>query len=315
MLFGVACLPDSVLITPVFTQPRLAEKTLIEEGWFAPKIALIDVDGVIINARSSSLLGQGEHPVSSLLEKLDRAREDRSVKAVILRINSPGGTVVAGELMHREITRFREETGRPVVAVMMDVAASGGYYIACACDEVVAHESTVTGGIGVILQLFDVTGTMAKLGVTAHTIKSGNLKAAGSPFERLSAEHRQVFQGIIDEMYERFVDVVAEGRPDLPIERVRRLADGRVYTARQALEAGLIDRIGTIRDTVDALKQRVGVPKIRLVTYTRIAGYAPNIYARNDTFGRPTGDINIVQIRMQPLLRGHGARFMYLWAP
>jgi len=320
---AAGCLPDSFIITPVYTKPDLVERTLKREGLFAPKIALIDMDGIMVNERRSWLVSDGEHPVSFLLEKLDKAREDAAVKAVILRINSPGGSVVAAELMHDEIARFREETHKPVVAVMMDVAASGGYYVACACDEIAAHQSTVTGSIGVIMQLFDVTGTMAKLGITGHTIKSGVLKGGGSPFEHLSEQDRAVFQGIIDEMYERFVGVVHNGRPMLTEEKVRELADGRVYTARQALDLGLIDRIGTLDNTVELLKMRLSVPNVRLVTYGRETGYYPNIYASTppapsaapSPFNRGSGDINIVNVELPSWLRTHPARFMYLWSP
>ena len=314
-LAAAGCMPDSIMITPVHRKPELIEQTLVRGGWFAPKIALIDVDGVIVNERTSMLLGDGEHPVSLLLEKLDRARGDSSVRAVILRINSPGGSVVAAELMHAEIERFRRETGRPVVAVMMDVAASGGYYIACACDEIVAHPSSVTGSIGVILQLFDVTGTMSKIGVTGHTIRSGDRKGGGSPFERLSDQDRAIFQTMIDEMHERFVQVVAAGRPELTLERARELADGRVYTAGQALELGLIDRIGTIRDVVNEFKHRMGVARANVVTYGRPTGYNPNIYARARAGEGARGDVNIVNIDLPGWLRGGGARFMYLWWP
>lgn len=302
-------MPNGFLITPVRTNRKLVETTLRSEAWLAPKIAVIDVDGILANAASSSLLGSGEQPVSLLLEKLDKARNDHRVKAVILRINSPGGTVAASELMHAEIMHFRESTSKPVVAVMMDVAASGGYYIACACDEIVAHRSTVTGSIGVVMQLFDVTGTMRKIGVKPTTIKSGELKAGGSPFHTLSETDRAVFQSIIDEMHQRFVEVVAMGRPKLTAERIRQLADGRVYTAGQALEVGLVDSIGTMRTTVEAVKKRIGAKHIRLVSYHRPMGYVPNYYARAATAP------NVVHIDLPPWLRSAGARFMYLWAP
>ena len=136
------------------------ETELSRDSLFAfDKIAIIEVSGVITNARRRRLLAEGEHPVSLLLEQLEKARRDRFVKAVLLRINSPGGTVVASELMHDEISHFRK-SGKPIIAVMMDLATSGGYYIACACDEIIAQPSTTTGSIGVIMQLFDLTGTM-----------------------------------------------------------------------------------------------------------------------------------------------------------
>lgn len=311
------CMPNGFLITPVSTRRELTETTLRSDSFFArSKIAIIDLDGVMTNARSSDLLGDGEHQVSLLLEKLERAEHDDRVKAVILRINSPGGTVTASELMHAEVQGFRRRSGKPVIAMMMDVAASGGYYVACACDEIVAHRSTVTGSIGVVLQLFEVTGTMAKLGVAGTTIKSGSHKAGGSPFEKMSDQDRAIFQGIIDALFDQFVAVVVAGRPDLDERAVRALADGRVYTAPQALEAGLIDSIANMRETVEAVKDRIGAANIRLVAYHRPLGYVPNYYARAHRPGHVgRGDINIFKIEAPSWLRNGGARFMYLWLP
>lgn len=311
VLGSTGCLPNSFLITPMRSHRGLVETTLVRGALLAPKIALIDVEGILVNADSSSLLSDGEHPVSLLLEKLDRARRDSSVKAVILRINSPGGTVGASELMHNEIIHFRKTTGKPVIAMMMDVAASGGYYIATACEEILSLESTVTGSIGVIMQLFDVTGTLSKLGVKSNAIKSGNHKASGSPFESLSEADRAIFQGIIDSMYEQFVGVVANGRPKLDEARVRELADGRVYTARQALEVGLIDRIATMREMIEVVEDRIGAKRAHVISYQRPHGYAANYYASAD---RTTGNVSMVHIDAPSWLRS-GARFMYLWSP
>ncbi len=311
VLSSAGCMPKGFLIIPVSPDRNVVETELIHEGWLAPKIAVIDLDGIIVNAASSGLVCDGEHPVSMLVEKLDEAADDRDVKAVILRINSPGGAVAASEYMHGEIERFRAESGKPVVAAMMDVAASGGFYVACACDEIWAHRSTVTGSIGVIMQLFDVTGTMAKIGVTPTTIKSSDLKGGGSPFEKLNERDRAIFQGIINEMYEEFVQVVADGRPKLAEDRVRELADGRVFTARQALDAGLIDHIGSFRDVIERTKELAGVRRANVVAYGRPHAHLPNYYARSPV----EATVNIVNVELPRWLRGGGARFMYLWAP
>ncbi len=308
--WSAGCLPDSFQITPVYSKPDLVERSMEGAGWWTPKIALIDIDGILVNDRSSAVFDDGEHPISLLVEKLEKAREDPFVKAVILRINSPGGTVVASEMMHDEISRFREETGKPVVAVMMDVAASGGYYIACACDHIVAYPSTITGSIGVIMQLFEVTGTMAKLGVTAHTLASGEFKSAGSPFERLSAERQAIFENIINDMYERFVNAVITGRPRLSPDQVRSLADGRIYTATQAMQAGLIDEISTLRHTVESIRSQLDLRDVRVVRYSRSTGHDPNIYARSSTYPG-----TVVNLHLPRWLDRGQARFMYLWVP
>ena len=312
--FVVGCMPTGFMITPVSTQRSLTETELSRDSFFASdKIVLIDVSGTLSNTASGGWFGSGEHTVSLFVEQLDKAREDNRVKAVILRINSPGGTVVASELMHDEIVHFRKESGKPVVAVLMDVAASGGYYIACACDEIVAQPSTVTGSIGVIMQTVDVSGTMKLIGVRTDAITTGSFKDVGSPLRAMRAEEREMFQRIVNEMYDRFVGVVVAGRPDLNEAEVRRLADGRIYTASQALELGLIDRITTLRDAVELTKERAGSKAVRLVTYHRPMDYRPNYYAsRPPTFG---STVNLFNINLPGWLGGNTPRFMYLWAP
>ncbi len=305
------CSAPSLLITPVSGKRDLVETVLQRDSiWARDKIALIDVTGVIMNAPTPQLLGEGEHAVSYLLEQLAMARRDPKVRAVILRINSPGGSVVASELMYDEIRHFRE-AGKPVVAVMMDVAASGGYYIACACDEIVAQPSTVTGSIGVVMQLVDLSGTMEMIGIRSNAITSGDFKDAGSPFRALRDDERKLFQGIVDDMYGRFVKVVAEGRPNLDEAAVRELADGRVFTATQALEHGLIDRITIFREAIKQIRERIGAKRVQLVTYRRRTDYRPNYYALGPP--NPPQQVNLIQLDV-PLMSS-APRFMYLWAP
>jgi protease-4 len=308
------CIGDSILLTPVSTKRELVETEMFRESFFArDKIALIDVSGILLNAPKPELLGEGEHSVSLLLEQLQKAREDDRVKAVLLRINSPGGTVTASELMHDEVVHFRKASGKPVIAYTMDVAASGGYYIACGCDEIIAHPSSITGSIGVVMQMFDVSGTLHKIGVSTDAITSGPRKDAGSPFRPLEPEERELFQEIVNDMYGRFVSVVAEGRPGLDEEKVRAIADGRVYTAQQALELGLIDRIATLRQAIALTKKHAGTEKIKLVAYHRPLGYRPNYYAETPA-GQPQ-QINVFNIDMPRWLDRTTPRFLYLWSP
>ena len=315
MIAVAGCMPDGILLTPVSTNRELVEETVIRErGLPSDKIAVIDVTGILMNAYEPQFFGQGEHPVSRLLEQLDKAEHDGNVVAVVLRINSPGGSVTASELVYHEIVRFRKSTGKPVFAVMMDVAASGGYYVACACDEIWAYNSTVTGSIGVLAQFLDVSGTMQKIGMDAPAITSGPNKDAGSPFKSMTPEQRAIFQTIVDEMYNGFVAVVTSGRPGLTEEKVRELADGRVYTAGQALELGLIDHIGTIRDALAALKERTGSKAVRVVTYRRPLEYRPNYYAQAPAAPNAGVDVNLIKLDV-PCLAGLGTpQFLYLWA-
>jgi protease-4 len=311
-LLASGCMPGSFLVTPVTADRELQEQVLSRDSVFSgDKIAVVDVDGIIVNADKPGLLRTGDNPVAYLLEQLDAARHDPAVKAVILRINSPGGGVTASELMHNELQRFRAD-GKPVVTMMLDVAASGGYYIACASDEIIASRSTVTGSIGVIMQTFDLTGTLGKIGARAEAIKSGPQKGGGSPFESMTPEQRAVFQKMIEQMYQQFVDVVVAGRPNLTRERVLQLADGRVYLGTQALEVGLVDKLGTMQDAIEAAKARAKVESIQLVTYRRAWGYAGNYYAAAQANAAAL-QVNMVNFDLQNVGRQLGPPFMYLW--
>ena len=233
------------------------------------------------------------------------------VAGVVLRINSPGGGVTASDVMYTELLAFKQRTGRPVVAVLMDVAASGGYYVACGADEIVAQPTTVTGSIGVIMQLVNFNGTMGKIGVESNAIVSGPMKDAGSPLRRLRDEEREVFQTLVDQMYDRFVQVVATGRK-MDAAKVRELADGRVYSASQAVELGFVDRIATLKEALAGVKTRIGAKRVRVVSYKRPTDYKPNVYAANPA---PQPQLNMVNIEIPGSLMLPQAQFMYLWAP
>ncbi len=175
------------------------------------------------------------------LAAIDEIRKDDDVKALIVRINSPGGTVVGGEALYKALNRVRKE--KPVIAVMDELATSAGYMVAVAADHIIAHEGTVTGSIGVLFQTAEVTDLLSKLGIKFEAIKSAPLKAEPSPFSKITPKVRAATKFLVDDMYAMFVNMVATGRNMKP-EKVRDLADGRVYTGRMALKNGLIDAIG-----------------------------------------------------------------------
>jgi protease-4 len=310
------CAPTSFLITPVAVRPELSEQVVVRESpWATKKIALIDVDGVLQNIRPTSLLGaSGENPVSLLAEKLDHAATDKDVRAVVLRINSPGGGVTATDLMYGELRRFRERTGKPVITSMLDVAASGGYYLACGSDKIYALPTTVTGSIGVIMLAPDFSGTMGKIGVRVNVIKSGPMKDMGSMFREMSDEDRAMFQSLIDGMYARFLDVVGRARQDVPRDELRKLADGRVYLGTEAKEKGLVDELGTLHDAIAGAKEAAGLAdvKVKVVQYGRPLAYRPNIYAHADA---PAQQVNLVNVQLPDWLAGPSPQLMYIWAP
>jgi protease-4 len=296
---------------------RTLEETQIQGDrgiWVSDKIAIIDVDGMLINKQKHGLIRSGENPVSLFIEKLEKAAEDRSVKAVVLRLNSPGGTVAASDLMYHSLSQFKSRTGKPVVACVHGLGCSGAYYLACACDGIMAQPTSVTGSIGTIFQTFSVAGTMDKIGIKAVAIKSGRLKDMASPLHNLTDPEREVLQGIIDSLYQRFLNVVEEGRKGLDRQKLEGLADGRVFTAEQALQDGLIDKIGYLEDGVDWVKEKAGVQKARVVIYHRSSDYMPNAYglASADAEGLEP----LVNFELPDWLSADGsAQFLYLWQP
>ena len=310
---GLAGCSNAMLVKPVYVSERLEEKVVEDAPWVNERILVLDVDGLIMNVNGSrGLFGLDENPVAAVKEKLDIARDDGRIRGVVLRVNSPGGSVTASDVIHREILSFREETKKPVVCCMMDVAASGGYYAAVACDKVVAHPTTVTGSIGVVMHLWNVRGLTDFLQIRQITIKSGPRKDMGSPFRELTAEERKILQHIIDSYHKRFVQVVAEGRPGLDEAAVATLADGRVYTAEQALELKLVDRIGYLSDAVAEVKALAGIDKAKVVIYNREFGPKNTIYSSTPIPAPRAGGLDL---RVSASPRWQAPQFLYLWAP
>src|SRR5215468_8210172 len=227
-------------------QPRihpLTEETV--EGTGNAKILLVDLSGVLQDDSVSLSLATPPPRVpliARVREELEKAEKDDKVRAVIVKINSPGGTITASDILYREIHDFKVRRKIPVTAVIMDVGASGGYYVALAADTIVVHPTSVTGSLGVVMLTVNAQGLLEKIGVAPVAIKSGAMKDAGSPFRALTPAERAVFQSVIDQMYGRFVTLVATSRK-IPEERMRSFADGRIYTADQALGLGLVDRV------------------------------------------------------------------------
>lgn len=188
-----------------------------------------------------------------LNRQLRRAEKDHHVKGVLLRINSPGGTVATSQEIQQAVLSFRK-SGKPVVVSMIDVAASGGYYVACAADKIVALPGTITGSIGVIMNLYNLEGAENKLGIQANVIKSGKFKDIGSFSRPMTSEERELLQGIIADTYEQFVTAISEGR-HMDVQKVKKIADGRIISGRQALEAGLVDELGGYPEAVVSLQE------------------------------------------------------------
>jgi protease IV len=248
-------------------------------GEGADTIAVIPVEGQILSADNSVSATRPTVTPEGLSDALDQARDDASVAAVVLEINSPGGGVTASDLMHGSIEEFKESTDMPVVVSMGDVAASGGYYIATAADEILANETTLTGSLGVVIPLLNFSEASDTYGVTQNYITSGEFKAMGSSWKELTPEEREIFQSIVDEDYDGFVDVIVEGR-DLPEERVRELADGRIYSGEQARDLGLVDRFGDLEDAARVARDLADVSEATVVRYVQPPTIRETLLAR-----------------------------------
>ncbi len=227
------------------------------------RVGVITISGIITSEGVGTLLGPRVGGVRATIRQLRRAAEDDSIKAVVIRINSPGGSPAASQEIYREVAELAEE--KPVVISMGDVAASGGYYVAAPASRIIASGSSVTGSIGVQMQYLQYYELMERIGVDGGSLVTGDYKDTGSPLRDMREDERKLLQSIIDDMYEQFVRDVAEAR-EMSEEEVRKLADGRVFTGEQALDAGLIDELGNFRHAVEVAGELggiVGEPRIR----------------------------------------------------
>ncbi len=290
-----------------FSLQPLEESTVM--GRRGPKIAQINIEGIISDAPRSrgNPLVPPESMVSRIKEALDLAEKDKNVVALLLRIQSPGGTASASDTLYHEIVSWKKRTGRPVVAHFEGLATSGAYYIAMASDEIVCHPSSVTGSIGVLFASLNFSGLMEKVGVQNQTITGGKFKDVGSPLRPMKPYEREQLQGVIDELWARFKSVVDDGRPKLDRERVDDLADGRIYSADQALGDGLVDRIGYLEDAIKLAEEKAGVESSRVIMYHRPNEYRNNIYSRS-AVSRAGIEVSLIP-GVDPLPPG----FYYLW--
>ena len=292
--------------------PTEIERVTVEESgrWLEPyRVALIDIDGYLGTADSWLL---GGTTVADLKEKLSRARQDWRVKAVVLRINSGGGAVSASEAMYREVKKFSEETGKPVVASMMGTAASGAYYTALGADHIVASPSTVTGSVGVIMHFINIQGLYNKLGLQPHVIKSGEKKDMGSPTREMTAEEKRIMEGIMKSLFENFVAAVRSERSDMSDEDISTISDGRVVNAEDALNLHMVDSIGHLDGAIKKAQELAGISDSNVVMYRAWPHYNSNIYSK--TSSRAAGP-DVLAEGLKMFLRRRGPVFLYMWWP
>ena len=260
------------------TAPALYDEEYVS-GDGPDKVVVVPIEGVI--APADDTLG-GVLPTSTpegLTDALRQAGSDPSVVAVVLEIDSPGGGVTASDEMHQSVLDFEENTGEPVVVSMQDVTASGGYYISTAADRIVANKTTLTGSLGVIFEITNFAEAADKYGIKQVVIKSGKYKDMGSAFREMTPEERDILQSFVDALYAQFVDVISEGR-DIPKDRVREIADGRVYSGLQAKKLGLIDSFGGLDQASAIAGNLAGTSDTSVVRYVQQPSFTDTLLAR-----------------------------------
>jgi protease IV len=297
--------PDPGPMVPVVVRSSAA-------GPAAPRVTLVDVDGLLLNQNLTGLYSVGENPVAAFREKLQGAACDPRVRAVVLRINSPGGGVTASDILAEELRRFRAESGKPVVACLMDLATGGAYYLAVGCDRIVAHPTTITGGVGAVANFFNLEDAMAQLSIRAEPIKAGELVDMGSCTTRMSDESRKLLQEMADGFRDRFSARVVQHRPGLRAQDRKTISDGRVVAAPRALALHLVDQLGYVDDAIAEAERLARVPGAEVVLFQRSGYPARSIYAITPNVPLQG---ELVPFSYPGLDRSKLPTFLYLWQP
>jgi len=311
LFFWVVIFSYSCALIKVSPQIESFEEIVVEEGSAVEKILLIDIDGPISNRPKKTLVGfrSDTGMVDRIREILKKAEKDKNIKGILLRVNSPGGTVTSSDIIYHEIKSFKERFKVKVYVSVIDVAASGGYYVALAGDSIMVHPTSLVGSIGVLALKLNLEGLMDKVGVEWEVVKSSKKKDFMSPFRPLTKEERGLFQETIDRYYDRFVDLVVLNRDGLDVKEVRALADGRVYNARQALNNHLVDSIGYLKDLVELAKKELDQPGLKVVTYSRPREYKSNYYSSMGS----TPKINLINLDLGFDWNQISPQFLFLW--
>ncbi|MBI3991151.1 MAG: signal peptide peptidase SppA [Candidatus Omnitrophica bacterium] len=303
-ILGYALISKGITSTPTETKEAFYEKFV--EGAGSNKVVLLPVKGLILAEGREGLFFSSEGTTEQIIARLKQAEEDAQVKAILLDVDSPGGEITASDIIHNRLLKFKK-SGKKVIVLMEDLAASGAYYISAPADKIIAHPTTITGSIGVIMQSANIEGLFEKIGVKDVTIKSGPKKDMLSPTRTLTEEERMLLEGIIMEMHARFKRIVAEGR-NLPPEKVDALADGRIYTGEQALSNGLVDKLGYREDAIDAVKEILGVKEIKIVEYQKFHTFMDFFKYMGNANTHPASILSLDSLR-----KIESPRLMYLW--
>lgn len=307
LLIAVGCAPR-ISLFPDACEPLEAR---VLQGTAKEKILMVPISGIISDMPRKGTFFAKPSMVQEVVSHLNLAEKDDDIRAVILKIDSPGGSATASDLLYHEVAGFKKRTGKKVISALMNLATSGGYYISLPADHILAHPTTLTGSVGVILVRPQFVGLMEKIGVSVEINKSGKNKDMGSPFRETTEEEYRILQDVTQTLGKRFVRLVSEHR-HLKQDTLEKLASARVYMAGQAKEMGLIDAVGYLEDAISTAKSLSGLPeKTRVVVYRRSRNPNDNLYntatLKTDGTGDFLGDIVPDTIASLP------AGFYYLW--
>jgi protease-4 len=266
--------------TPFVSNPRPVFQEVLLQGEGREKILLIDIDGLISNQPIFvPNLGLIPGMTARVRQELEIAFEDPRIRGILLRINSPGGTLTDSDIIYHSLIEFKKSKNVKIVAAMGDIAASGALYLAMAADEVFAHPTTITGSIGVILPHMDYSGVMDRVGIRSDPIKSGKFKDISSEFRKRTPEEQEMLQKLVDKQHEKFVAVIRAGRKKMNRRQVEEIADGRIMGAEEAKSRGLVDEIGYLDNAYKRITRLSGFPANRLVRYANPWMTGNNIYS------------------------------------
>jgi protease-4 len=278
---------------------------VIVSGTQKQRIVQLFVEGAISTGTAENVFDQNGLSATSIIAQIEKAVRDEAVRAIVVHINSPGGTVIASDNIYNALVKAKQ-AGKKIVVSMGDVAASGGYYIAAPADAIFAHRDTITGSIGVIYRLANVRKAAEWIGYEEIVIASGSLKNMGSPFEQISDQQRQVFRTLVEQSYDTFVSIIAQGRK-INEDTVRSIADGRIYSGSQAKALGLVDELGTLEDATDYAAKMINATDAQVVRYT-LPQSAFGLFER--LLGTRSVSEEVLQALVPPAMKLEGLLYM-----
>ena len=308
----VGCAAPEVKLFSDASDP-LRELTL--QGNADQKVLVISISGIISTSPNQTFLRTMPSLVQETVAQLKKAEKDKNIKSVLIKVDSPGGTVTAGDMLYHEIMAYKKKTGAKIVVSMMGTAASGGYYVSLPADHIMAHPTTITGSVGVIVMQPDVSGLMDKIGVAVRVTKSGDQKDMGSPFRAATPEEEKLLKGVTDDLAQRFLSLVQKHR-GLEEPVLSEVASAKVYLAGKAKKIGLIDSLGYLDDALEEARKIAGLPEnVKVIAYRRTKYPDDNLYNNATSYHGGAG-VSLIDVG----LPGKDAAalspgFYYLWTP